>query len=410
MKQLKQYLQSVWYNIRHNKLYALFCITGTALTFIFVALVLQLLHILISNYPPMSNADSIVRIPSYFQDVKGTSTDNIGESETNAFRELLKDFEHVSISHDQSIRIFSNDISYHTYTSFANADFWRLYNFEFLHGRSFSEEDCMNRKNVIVISESLSHTMFKTKNSIGEKVFFQNNEYKVAGVVKDVSLLALPTQMPCDAYVPYVFNKWIPDGSYQYTIDLLAPTGMKMNEVKEKIAQAVQHHFEKKNKQVDFTPQKIQTLKEQQLSEKSDAMFKYGGISALFLFLLIPAINIFSITIANTNNQAEEIAVRRTFGASCFSSFTRMVTENLLLTFAGAFVGMALAIPTQDWIQQIIYADSIVQSTLIAHVDYSVVLLGVLPAVIVFSLLSSGLPAWYISKCNIAQVLKGGVK
>jgi ABC-type antimicrobial peptide transport system permease subunit len=410
MTQLKQYFQSAWYNIRHNKIYALFCITGTALTFIFVVLILQLLYILTINYPPMGNAERIVRVPSSFQNIKGKNTSNIGELETNAFRELLKDFEHVSISHEQSIRIFSNDISYHAYTSFANADFWQLYNFEFLHGRSFSKEDCMNRKNTIIISESLSQTMFKTPNSIGEKVFFQNNEYKVTGVVKDVSLLVAPTQMPCDAYVPYVFNKWIPDGSYQYTIDLLAPTGMSMNEAKEKIALAVQHHFEKKNKQVDFPPQKIHTLKEQQLSAKSDDMFKYGGIIALFLFLLIPAINIFSISIANTNNQAEEIAVRRTFGASRFSSFIRTVTESLLLTLVGAFVGMALAIPTQDWIQQIIYGGSIIRSTLIAHIDYSVVLLGVLPAIIVFSLLSSGLPTWFISRCNIAQVLKGGVK
>jgi ABC-type antimicrobial peptide transport system permease subunit len=353
----------------------------------------------------MSNADRIVRLPSSFQDAG-----NIGESETGAFRELLKDFEHVSISHEQNIRILSNDIPHSVYTAFVNADFWQLYNFEFLYGRPFSEEDCVNRKGAIVISESLSQTLFKTKNSIGEKVFFQNNEYTVAGIVKDVSLLAAPSQMPCDAYVPCVFNKWIPNGTYQYTIDLLVSTDMNMSEAKEKIARAVQHHFEKKNTQVDFLPQKIHTLKEQQLSGKSDDMFKYGGLIALFLFLLIPAINIFSISIANVNNRAEEIAVRRTFGASRFSSFIRIITENLLLTFVGAFVGMTLAIPVQNWIQQIIFADSIIRSTLIAHIDYSVAVSGVLPAVIVFSLLSSGLPAWFISGCNIAQVLKGGVK
>ncbi|MDR2286819.1 MAG: FtsX-like permease family protein [Prevotellaceae bacterium] len=161
------------------------------------------------------------------------------------------------------------------------------------------------------------------------------------------------------------------------------------------------------NIKVDFPLQKVKTMKEARVTEERD-MFQYGGMIALFLFLLIPALNILSLGNAHTNNRAEEIAIRRTFGAGRLSSFLQIMTENLLLVVAGSIAG----VPAMETIQQLIIGDAATMEnlSLVGQIDWVVIFAGVLPAMLVFSLLSGGLPAYLIFKRNIASVLKGGSK
>jgi ABC-type antimicrobial peptide transport system permease subunit len=407
MKKLSDYFQPSLHNIAQNKIYALFCVLGTALTFIFVVLVIQLIHIFTSSYPPMSNADRIIRLDS-FQDTEGKNF-NIQYTEANAFSEQLKDFDYISFYHDNGINVRANERLYSSMVGFVNADFWKMYDFDFLYGRPFTKEECTGRRPVAVITEGTSQSYFNTKNSIGRKITFQGNEYEITGIVKNVSLFSTPTDM-CTAWAPYVFDKFIPNGTYSFTIDVLTPSNISMNESRERISRAVQYYFDNKNIKVDFPPQKIKTLKESSTTKEGD-MFRYGGMVALFLFLLIPAINILSLSSAHTNNRAEEIAIRRIFGASRLSSFLQIMTENFLLVLSGSVIGLLFAIPVMKIIQQKIMNGSFMENlSLVGQIDYVVIFAGVMPAIFVFSLLSGGLPAYLISKRNIALVLKGGSK
>ncbi|MCD7973711.1 MAG: FtsX-like permease family protein [Candidatus Azobacteroides sp.] len=142
--------------------------------------------------------------------------------------------------------------------------------------------------------------------------------------------------------------------------------------------------------------------------ESGGSFYSYGLIAALILFLFIPAMNIMALTIANTNIRAEEIAIRRTFGASRISSFFQIIMENLFLVALGAVIGLTFAIPAMNIIQRNVMNNSFMEGlSLIDHIDYQVIFLGVLPAIFIFSLLSGGLPAYLISKHSIAKVLKG---
>jgi ABC-type antimicrobial peptide transport system permease subunit len=410
-KIISQYLKTAWYNILHNKGYAIFCFAGTTLTFIFVVLVLQLVYIFTSNYPPMSNADRIIRLDA-FQDTGGKKLGaEIQVTGANVVMENLKEFESISLYHYNYIGIDINGQLYPSFTGFVNADFWKLYDFDFLYGRPFTKEECINRKPAVVITESMSQAFFNTKDGVGKKITLQSKEYEISGVVKDISYYSSPTEEQCTVWAPYVFDKFTPHGTYKYVIDVLVPSFMSMHDAKEKISRAVNYYFETKNIKIDYSPQKAKTMKESRVTKEND-MFQYGGMIALFLFLLIPALNILSLGNAHTNNQAEEIAIRRAFGAGRLSSFLQIMSENLLLVVAGSIAGLLLAVPVMDTIQQLIIGDAATMEnlSLVGQIDYVVIFAGVLPAMLVFSLLSGGLPAYLISKRNIAQVLKGGSK
>ncbi|MDR1581873.1 MAG: ABC transporter permease [Prevotellaceae bacterium] len=407
MIKANQYIKLAWYNILRNKGYSFLCLLGTALAFIFITLILQLMRICASDYPPITNADRIIRLES-FRDTEGNELGGISSFEINAFLESLNDFEQVSLYHQNGINIVANGHLHFSGVAFVNADFWKIFDFEFLYGRPFSKEDCTNRKTAVVITESMSHSYFNTGNSVGKKIEFQQREYEIIGIVKDLSIFVTPTDI-CTVWTPYVFDKFIPDGSYMYIVDVLVPPTMLVDEAKERTAKAVSHYFENRGKKVDFPPQKIQTMKSAMNTDLN--MFQYGGFIALFLFMLIPSLNILTLSNANTNNRAEEIAVRKTFGASRISSFFLIITENLILTTVGAIVGLTLAIPVISIIQENIMQGSFMGNiSLISGIDYGVIFTGILPAVIVFSLLSGGISAYLIAKRPVAQVLKGGAK
>jgi ABC-type antimicrobial peptide transport system permease subunit len=403
-----QYLKTAWYNIRHNKGYAVFCTAGTALTFIFVVLVLQMVYIFTVNYPPMTNADRIIRLES-FQDTEGKILEGeIRYTSTNAFLENLKEFSHVSFFHQNLVNVIVEGQLYPAWTTFANADFWKIYDFDFLYGRPFTSEECTTRRPVAVITEDMSRSFFQTKNSTGKKITFQSNEYEIIGVVRNISYFSTPVG-ESTVWVPHVFDKFIPNGTYTYTIDMLVPPSMSMDESTERISRAVNYYFENKNIRVDFPPQKAKTVKET-LTKEGD-MFQYGSVVAFVLFLLIPALNILSLSRAHTNNRAGEIAIQRAFGASRLQSFLQIMTENFLLVAVGSITGLLLAMPAMNTVQQLITGDSVMENiSITGQIDYGVIFAGVLPSMFVFSLLSGGVPAYLISKRNIAHVLKGGTK
>jgi ABC-type antimicrobial peptide transport system permease subunit len=409
-KIISQYLRPAFYNIRQNKMYALFCIAGTALTFIFVVLVIQLVYIFANNYPPMTNADRIIRLVA-FQDTDGKDIPGeIRYTATNAFLENVKGFDNISLYHSNYIAVMVNGYFNPAWTGFVNAGFWKVYDFDFLYGRPFTNEECTNRRPVAIITENMSKSFFNTENGTGKTITFQGNDYEIVGIVKNISYFSMPTQEECTIWVPYLFDKFIPNGTYKYTIDMLAPPSVPINEAKENVSKAVHYYFENKNIKVDFPAQKVKTLKEIQTTKERD-MLRYGGMTALFLLLLIPALNILSLGNAHTNNRAEEIALRRTFGAGRLSSFMQIMTENFLLVAVGSIAGLLLSMPTITVLQRIIMGDSIMENiSLVGQIDYAVIFAGVLPAVFIFSLLSGGLPAYLISKRNIALVLKGGSK
>lgn len=402
MKKITTCLQSVFYNILKNKPYTVFCVLGTALAFIFVTLVLQLVRISTSSYPPMTHANRILRLV-YFQEAEGKGVRGVPPSEVNAFLETLSDFEYVAISDQKAFTVVANGHLHLSGIGFVNADFWQVFDFTFLYGRPFSKDDCTNRKMVVVITESMSRSFFNTTNSLGKKINLLQKEYEVIGIVKSPSLFASPTQA-CAIWTPYVFRKFFDDS---YMMDVLVPLGMPIDEAKEKTAKAVQQYFENKNVKVDFPAQKVQLVN----ADMGNAMFQYGGVAGLLLLLLIPALNILSLSATNTDNRAEEIAVRKAFGASRTSSFLLISAENLVLTIVGAIIGLVLAVPVMRIIQSSIMQGSIMGDlSLVSGIDYWVIFTGVLPSAIVFSLLSGGIPAWLIAKRPVAHILKGGSK
>ena len=73
MERIRIYFKPIWYNIVRHKAYAGFCVFGTMLTFVFITILLQIVHVVRGNMPPAFHAERIIEVPTYILDERGNN-------------------------------------------------------------------------------------------------------------------------------------------------------------------------------------------------------------------------------------------------------------------------------------------------------------------------------------------------
>jgi len=405
-RKLIQYVKSAFYNIRQNKAYSIFCISGTALTFIFVIFLAQVAYSLLSNYPPTVHADHIIVVDN-FTDTKGQNVGGLSRTEIELLLQDVREHTSFSIIKQTAVNALINGRYTFSSASYVNADFWDMNEYKYVAGQPFTKKECNVRKNCVVITNNLSKTYFRTANSLGEKIEIQGDEFEIVGIVDDISLFSSPSGAT---------EIWFPDTFYpstvHFTLHILFSPQTNMLRAKEIVRRAVEQSFNKKNITVDA--RKIYTFKEKKIGNQEGSVLvglSIGVLVLLLLLLLIPAVNILTLNMAYTRNRAEEIAIRRAFGAGRFSSFFQLILEDLFLVFVGTLIGIILIRPFVSYIQSNFFDIPMFGSIpLIAGVDLVVIAGVIVPLMILFLFMFGGIPAYMIAKRNIADILKGGMQ
>lgn len=405
MKKILNNIMSALYNITQNKAYTLFCVIGTAITFVFIIIMLQLMYTLVGNVPPFVNADRTIVFED-FKDVQGRKIGGIQADEVPLFVKQIKGLKNYFISYNTVDNISVHDNYKSVSLVFVNSDYWQINKFDFIEGRPFTEQDCLEKKTLIVIKENIAKTFFKGDNAIGKKMEIQGITYTVIGVVRDYSTFAIRTG---GIWIPYVFNKFVPRGLRYYDFGIWVPQGIDVQNMKEQVSTAILSYWNNRKEKVDISPDKLLTFQEKRINKLGNDFYSYGIPIAIVLLLIIPAINIVTLNIANVNNYTKEIALKRALGARIMDSFMQMITEIFILVIIGTLLGICLTFPVANWFSSLFFDKGVGgEVALIEYLDYRVILCGVFPLALAFTLLSGGIPAYIVAKKNIAETLKGG--
>lgn len=407
MKKIHIYIKASFYNIRQNKIYSLFYILGTALTFVFVILILQYIKLISSDSAPMLNSDRLFTVENFFKDDKFVGF--INPQDISLFESYLPGKQLLGIDRNQPNVISSLNGHYKaTGVGFVGRDYFDIYQFNFVAGRAFSKEEADAGEKKAVIKQELAEKYLPKGKAIGSKIIVQDIEYEVIGIVEDYSTFSAPN-IQSSIWVSYKYNKGIPSSFYWYKISILFSPEMEKTQMKEQLANAVKIYFENKNQEVDFKSDDILTAKENKLKQSSIGSLEIGAI--VFLLLLIPALNIVTLNMANSYTRAEEFAIRRAIGASQLSVFFQQMGEIFILVFIGLLIGILMTLPVLYCIQNIVFGSAMEEEVaLIPYLDYSVILFQVFPLAILFAFLSGGLPSYIVTIQNISLTLKGGDK
>lgn len=406
MKILRSYIKTGWYNITHNRMYALFYSLGTAITFIFVIILLQIAHLVGGADAPFVNAARTVHVDSYFVDANGKFFWGLTPPEMDILFGGIPEVEQYSISNDEWGTAIINGSVRAAMVNFVDGNYFVQNRFEFEAGRAFTVEEVKNRQRLAIITENYEDRYFQG-DALDKHIELQGVDYTVVGVVKNFSSLLNPYEQ-ANVWLPYTFNKFVPSGNARYDIEILFKEGIPIETIKTTMCRALNRYFDESGKELTKTNNDILTIQEEKEQKLGGGMFTYGVALIMFVLMFIPALNIMTLSMANVQDRAREVALRRAVGATRLESFLQIVVENFMLVMIGLALALLMLKPVMGWLEKLFLGQSGSVTVLTGSgIGFMTILSAILLGV-VFSILCGGIPAWVISKKSISVTLKGG--
>ena len=289
---------------------------------------------------------------------------------------------------------------------YTNAAYWDLLDYDFLEGKPFSKQQVDNSEKVTVISEDMKRKYFgDTGPVVGKYLEADNIQYRVTGVVKNVPITTF--RMYSDIYLPYTVSKTsYKDKSYggDYTAILLAEKKSDLKKMRREFDEVVRR-IPMSSDEYDELHAEAEPYMAAYLStgnkDKSGVTIILTAISIfVFLFMLLPTLNLININITRIMERSSEIGVRKAFGASSKTLVYQFLVENIILTLLGGLLGVILSLIAMQ-----IFNQAMLIANFELTMNFTVLLYG-LAACLVFGLLSGVYPAWRMSRMKVVTALK----
>lgn len=285
-----------------------------------------------------------------------------------------------------------------------------MFTYEFLAG---DVNTALDNPFSIVLTETVAKKYFASATeALGQSLQNkENQEYKITGVIKDVSynshfrfdaLISRSSQPGSDG------GSWGNFGVFTY---IQLPEGYDLSKMYTSLDKIVKERvnpiFEQYNIKIGYELQRITDIHLH--SKIQDEAEEGGDISVIYIFgavsafmLIIACINYMNLATARSANRAKEVGVRKVMGSQRKQLIMQFITESVVLTL----IALALSI-------LLIYALLPAFNGLAnKHLPFSYILqtpvvLTLLGVTLFSGIVGGSYPAFYLSSFNPVSVLKG---
>ncbi|MDL2305325.1 ABC transporter permease [Bacteroides sp. OttesenSCG-928-D19] len=295
---------------------------------------------------------------------------------------------------------------------FVDRGWWNVFDYTFIAGRTFTPEEYVAGRPVVVITERLARDMFQSSEVVGREMLINYRTYTICGVVKNVSSqfsIAYADFWASYTAQPNILTWGNGSENVAGTTRFIAVAKPgKRAELKQEIRASVKR-FSNSLTETTFTL-RADTHDEYTFSGFFDLSPVLMYVLLAFIFLLIPAVNISGFISSMLDKRYEEIAIRKVYGASRWSIATRFLNENFRLVLIGGGLGLVLSIVLvylfRTWLLgvSVAYTANLVLEWRMFFRPS--IFIAALAGCIVFNLLSTFVPVWIASGRNIVDTLK----
>lgn len=417
---MKQLLSQAINLMRQNPFHTVISVAGTAVTIAFVMVVVMIYDFRTADMAPESDRSHLMYTGRGKTYRKQDHTDVNSGMGRIAFEALFTGLPGVKeatwyrgVSKTPCCLPAVNE-TFNYFVRPVAANWFDFFDYEFISGRPFTQEEYDARRGTSVITERMALELFGTTDVVGKEYMSNFFPSKVVGVVKDVN--AIFQTAYADFFVPFSLEN---EDYYSSRSEGLG--GIRMGVLKlEPDASPADIRIEVQNRQdrlnsstseYAFEMDELYTHAEYTFFRGKDVsgVLIYGML--LMVLLIVPAINISGMMHAQIQERNTEIAVRKAYGASRFSVMTRLFSENLFTTLLGGVLGYVLACICvwmgQVWLfgaGEVELSGISVGGGLLLRPGLFILVFGIC---VVFNLLSVLLPAWIATRRNIVTTLKG---
>lgn len=403
---IKNNLKIAWRNLLKNKGYTIINIIGLATgiaAVLLIALWIQNQFLYDSFYTNKENIYKLWNRTDYQGNI------NVGSITMAPAAEALKR-EYPEVEHSARLYwateslISFGDVNIKSKGNEVDPDFLKIFNFPVLQGIS---DDMLSRSNNIVLTKSLSESLFGQENALNKTVTFGSGEsYKVSGVVEDQPSYS---SFNFKYLIPLTENRIKESGSNwntnTYYTFVTLKAGVDVDQFNAKIQPLVRANA----KDLKWTSVFLYPITKQYLygnfkngvpvGGRIDQVRLVGGIGLLILG--IACINFMNLSTARSQKRSKEVGVRKVVGAKRWSLIQQFLIESMLLALIAGIIAIAMTILFLPAFNRILGAPLLVDwsSPLIWSIGLGFVLLT--------GLLAGIYPAFVLSAFKPIKSLKG---
>ena len=313
-----------------------------------------------------------------------------------------------------------------------NADFFKIYEYDFLEGRALTPQQVENKENVCVVSDVLAERLFgRGAEAVGRLVQTTEGDMRVVGVIRSGSQLAP------DSYADIILPYTIGEGNYTTPYDgpFAVVATVRDNEHLQALNQELDDvwaRFQSSQpndaphvyfgegvkvkmmlaKNMDTHPMHVLRMEnnEDGIDKVTNWQLVKHYVGLLFVLLFVPALNLCGIVAGRMERRSAEMAVRKTFGARRTTLLNQVMMENLVLTGIGGIIGLALSWAAiygmRTQILDMFFDNSTLSTAPIVEGEMlfaPTLFIGAFAAIMLLNLLAAVIPAWWSLRKPIVE-------
>lgn len=370
---LKNYFKQAWTLMRQNRLFTGIYVVGTGLSIALVMTLFIIFYVKFGPVYPEYNRDRTLVLKPLKRYPKGKPenwTINGGVA-YYVVDQMLPGLPHVEqvagsvIDFWGDYQVSATDVKPFKVTPrFANGAFWKVFSFRFVDGQPFTQEDVEAKAQVAVIGESMAKRLFAAVEGVtGRHFAFNGRDYRVCGVVRDVSNATPETAG--DVWLPLLNAQYISKELDRFGLlgnvyaSLLVDDAENLGTVRSEVQDAFRR-FSLQDKDYEYDlmgqpdPYWLSTFR-QDVEKAPDTMeLAKDFLYILLALLFIPALNLSGMISSRMDSRIAELGIRKAYGATRRRLLEQVLCENLLLTLLGGLAGLLfsylIVLTASDWI------------------------------------------------------------
>jgi putative ABC transport system permease protein len=440
----KNYLLLSLKVLKRKPFYTFISLFGISFTLMILMLLTSLFDATLGDNQPLTHRDRMVVVPMLER--TRTETDTIMKIDTIALESAVVRYDTSYTYEDEIVSNSNGPMSYKFVTEnltnleeaekfsfwssnsdingyldgrkfsfssyYVNAGYWDVFDFKFLHGDRLNEQDDKDANKVVVITDKAAKTYFGEVDAsvIGREMVLGPEIFRVRGIVarplSDSPMFGGDLYFPITKVDPRDLNSEELGGGFGATF--LTLTSDRREALKREIAFLGENYDMSGEEYYDklelynatFFEAYAQGILGEEDGDKALRLLFSPVILLIMLFVALPLLNLINLNISRVYERKGEIGVRKAFGASGTDILYQFVFENLVLTFIGGLIGIILAVGLISYVN----ANDILGITRLAY-SYKVFFYFLI-LIVVFGFLSGILPAYRMSRTNVAESLR----
>ena len=310
-----------------------------------------------------------------------------------------------------------------------SADFFVMFDVPFIFGSAWSAQSDLSKEQVIVLSKKINDQVFGGENSVGKTIKFDNNLFKVMGVIDDwqpkprfYDITTGAFNESEDVFVPFSLiaeekvrrsgntNCWKPSGDgmaaflagecvwTQFWVELKSEQEKQDYMTFLNAYVQEQKQYGRFQRPMDNRLSNVMQWLENQEVVADDARMM---MAMSFMFLTVCLLNTIGLLLAKFLGKASEIGLRQALGASKSTLFFQYILESACIGFAGGLLGLGLSFLGLKGIESL-YGEYMQG---LATLDIPMMVLAIVLALIC-TVIAGLYPTWRACNISPAQQLK----